>query len=202
MCSIYGFAARLQDGLKHLSLSRHPVFTDAVSIKLKSGSSVRTQSRPGRRPVFLVSESPTILSLVRKRGPLRSCSCSAEHKDNKQRDSGDDDHDCAEQLDVNHANIHHHEVNGAVNCPPPPRSWEELSHPTATHAFLATEQSITSLQHSLLCDRRFRNVAMRPVKASPIYCCVDSPENAFVCRTQSLPWTSENHNVRDYPRTP
>src|ERR1700722_511764 len=29
MCSIYCFAARLQDGLKHLALSRHPVFTDA-----------------------------------------------------------------------------------------------------------------------------------------------------------------------------
>jgi hypothetical protein len=27
MCSIYGFAARMQDGLKHLSLSCHPVFT-------------------------------------------------------------------------------------------------------------------------------------------------------------------------------
>ena len=38
---IYCFAARLQDGFKHLALSRHPVFTDAVSIKLKSGFHIR-----------------------------------------------------------------------------------------------------------------------------------------------------------------
>ena len=41
MSSIYKFAARLQDGFKHLALSRHPVFTDAVSIKLKSGFHIR-----------------------------------------------------------------------------------------------------------------------------------------------------------------
>jgi hypothetical protein len=41
LCSIHGFAARLQDGFKHLSLRRHPVFTDAVSIKLKSCFHIR-----------------------------------------------------------------------------------------------------------------------------------------------------------------
>jgi hypothetical protein len=56
MCSIYRFADRLQDGFNHLSLSRHPVFTDAMRRK--------------RIPFYLLHYSFHFLALARSSPPV------------------------------------------------------------------------------------------------------------------------------------